>query len=68
MVLHAENEVEKKVIACHVVNNYLCKNCLNYSESMVFPDTGYCMFWNKPGLSKCDFCSLFKENIIKKQG
>jgi hypothetical protein len=68
MRIHAEDERQKKVIACHVTTGYICKNCINYSESIVFPDTGYCMFWNKPGLSKCDFCSLFKENINKVQG
>lgn len=63
MVIHAESEQQKKVIAEHICTGMICKNCLNYSKSMVFPDKGYCQFFNKPGLSYNDFCSLFRRNV-----
>lgn len=63
MVLHAENEKQKKTISMHICTGMVCKNCSKFSKSKVFPDTGYCVFWNKTGLSCNDFCSMFRENV-----
>lgn len=63
MVIHAEDEKQKKIVAQHVCSGMVCKNCLNFSKSIVFPDKGYCQFFNKPGLSYNDFCSLFKKDV-----
>lgn len=61
MVIHAKNHKQKKVISIHICTGSVCKKCFYFSESMVFPNTGYCRFWDKPGLSYNDFCSMFNE-------
>ena len=63
MLLHAENDKQKKVISMHICTGVVCKKCLHYSKSVVFPGTGYCGFWNKSGITYNDFCSLFKEDV-----
>lgn len=61
MVIHAESNNQKKVISTHTCTGLVCKNCFYFSKSVIFPNTGYCRFWNKPGLSYNDFCSMFNE-------
>lgn len=61
MVIHAENEKQKKLTALHISTGAVCKNCKNFSKSVVFPDRGYCHFFDKPGLCYNDYCSLFKK-------
>lgn len=61
MVVHAENDKQKRVIASHLVTGHICKNCINYHKSVVFSETGYCSFFNKGGLEFKDFCSLYKD-------
>lgn len=65
MVVHAENEQQKKVIAMHICTGIVCKNCLNYSKSTVIPNTGRCHKFNKSGLINNDFCSLFEKKVKK---
>lgn len=65
MLIHAENKKEKRVISCHIVTGQICKNCLNFHNSIIFPMTGYCDFFNKAGLNYNDFCSLFKRGAVK---
>lgn len=63
MILHAENDKQKKTISMHICTGMVCKNCLHFSKSTVLPDTGYCYNWNKAGLSYNDFCSLFRMRV-----
>lgn len=34
MVIHAENEQQKKDTAHHIVNGTICKNCKNYNSKL----------------------------------
>lgn len=63
MVVHAENEQQKRIMAQHVCGGMVCKNCLNFSKSIVFPGSGYCMHFNKSGLQYNDFCSSYKRRV-----
>lgn len=61
MVVHAENEKQKKIVAQHICLGYVCKNCKNYHKSVIVPSTGYCSRFNTSGLSGSeDFCSLIE--------
>ena len=63
MIIHAESEQQKKVISIHICTGTICKNCINFSKSAVFPDRGYCHKHNKPGFTYNDFCSWFKRSV-----
>ena len=63
MVIHAESKQQKKVISMHICTGMVCKNCVDYSKSKLFPDRGYCQRFNQPGLSYNDFCSLFRRRV-----
>lgn len=60
MLIHAADDKAKRAISIHIVTGQICKNCLNYHKSCVFPNTGYCDHFNKAGLGYNDFCSLFR--------
>lgn len=55
MVIHAESKQQKKVVSMHICTGMVCKNCVDYSKSKLFPDRGYCQRFNQPGLSYNDF-------------
>ena len=63
MVIHAESEQQKKVVSMHVCTGMVCKNCVDYSKSKLFPDKGYCHKFNQSGLSYNDYCSLFRRRV-----
>lgn len=65
MVIHANDDRSKKVISMHICTEMVCKNCINYSKSTLFPNSGRCHELNRSGLRYNDFCSLFKKRIIK---